>query len=143
MGAPGPLSSRSSPPELGPPGRVGPEGAVVLAVAAVRADEGCGQGESDECEDEHERHDWPPELNSLAEWIGRGPSVGLIGSCRKSQFKDNGCMKRSISTRDLARLMATWQSVDAGSAYERLAAGIRAAILDGRIPVGARLPAER
>ena len=52
-------------------------------------------------------------------------------------------MKRSISTRDLARLMATWQSVDAGSAYERLAAGIRAAILDGRIPVGARLPAER
>jgi DNA-binding transcriptional MocR family regulator len=44
----------------------------------------------------------------------------------------------------LARELGNWRTAgDAGPAYQGLADGIRLLIVDGRIPVGARLPSER
>jgi DNA-binding transcriptional MocR family regulator len=50
----------------------------------------------------------------------------------------------AVSGVHLARLLADWRLAAAsGPAYARLAAGIRALLLDGRLPLAARLPAER
>jgi DNA-binding transcriptional MocR family regulator len=76
--------------------------------------------------------------------FGDEPSIGLRWLSRKSQSMNNGLMlKRSIGPTELARLIARWQAADSGPIYERLAAALRAAVLDGRLPVGCRLPAER
>ena len=49
---------------------------------------------------------------------------------------------RSISSRDLARLLGDWRPGPA-PAYVALSGGVRLLVLDGRLPVGVRLPAER
>lgn len=49
----------------------------------------------------------------------------------------------SISGSHLARLLTDWRLASAGPAYARLAAAVRALVLDGRVPLAARLPAER
>lgn len=50
---------------------------------------------------------------------------------------------QDVGRRELARRLEGWRDADAGPMYERLAAGIRAALMDGRIPAASRLPAER
>lgn len=47
----------------------------------------------------------------------------------------------SISAGQLARLLGDWQGP--GPAYGRLAAAVRRLLLDGRLPLGARVPSER
>ncbi|MFC9916865.1 MocR-like transcription factor YczR [Agromyces binzhouensis] len=51
-------------------------------------------------------------------------------------------MEATLSARALETLLGDWRA-DGGSAYRTLADRIRLLILDGRIPVGTRLPAER
>jgi DNA-binding transcriptional MocR family regulator len=48
---------------------------------------------------------------------------------------------RKVSANHVRRLLPDLPA--GGPAYQRLAAGLRALILDGRLPLGARLPAER
>jgi DNA-binding transcriptional MocR family regulator len=49
-----------------------------------------------------------------------------------------------VSGVQLARLLADWRlAAPAGPAYARLAAAVRALLVDGRLPLAARLPAER
>nr|WP_236656582.1 PLP-dependent aminotransferase family protein [Streptacidiphilus jiangxiensis] len=43
----------------------------------------------------------------------------------------------------LDRALGDWQRADAGPAYRALAGGLRTLVLDGRVPVETRLPAER
>lgn len=50
-------------------------------------------------------------------------------------------MQRQISARGLARLLGAWQA--GGPAYRALAGGLRLLVLDGRLPLGTRLPGER
>src|SRR4249919_440186 len=60
---------------------------------------------------------------------------------------------RSVAETQLARLLGDWQGAQAGGpggpgravapGYARLAAAVRALLLDARLPAGARLPAER
>jgi DNA-binding transcriptional MocR family regulator len=57
---------------------------------------------------------------------------------------------RSVPDTQLARLLGDWQGTRAGGpgrggapGYARLAAAVRALLLDARLPAGARLPAER
>lgn len=47
----------------------------------------------------------------------------------------------SISAGQLARLLGDWEGP--GPAYVRLAAAVRRLLLDGRLPLGARVPSER
>ncbi|HWG94264.1 MAG TPA: PLP-dependent aminotransferase family protein [Mycobacteriales bacterium] len=50
----------------------------------------------------------------------------------------------SVSGVHLARLLADWRlALPSGPAYARLAAAVRALLVDGRLPLAARLPAER
>jgi len=51
-------------------------------------------------------------------------------------------MEATLSARALENLLGAWRA-DGGSAYRALADRIRLLILDGRIPVDTRLPAER
>src|SRR5947208_8160543 len=48
---------------------------------------------------------------------------------------------RKVSALHVGRLLGALPA--GGPAYQRLAAGLRALILDGRLPLGTRLPAER
>src|SRR5690242_20981492 len=48
---------------------------------------------------------------------------------------------RKVSALHVRRLLPALPP--GGPAYQRLATGLRALILDGRLPLGARLPAER
>ena len=48
---------------------------------------------------------------------------------------------RQVSATHVRRLLPELPA--AGPAYQRLAGGVRALILDGRLPLGTRLPAER
>jgi len=48
-----------------------------------------------------------------------------------------------ISARSLGLLLEAWRDDAAGPAYAALADRIRLLILDGRIPLGTRIPAER
>jgi DNA-binding transcriptional MocR family regulator len=48
-----------------------------------------------------------------------------------------------VSSRSAAALLAHWRDGREGPAYEALADAVRTLVIDGRIPVGARLPAER
>jgi len=50
---------------------------------------------------------------------------------------------RSIGLVSLTRHLGTWRSSGAGAAYWQLAAAVRLLILDGRLPLAARLPGER
>jgi DNA-binding transcriptional MocR family regulator len=57
---------------------------------------------------------------------------------------------RSITEAQLTRLLGDWRGMQAGGpgravapGYARLAAAVRALLLDARLPAGARLPAER
>ena len=57
---------------------------------------------------------------------------------------------RSVPEAQLVRLLGDWQDARAGGSgravapgYARLAAALRALLLDARVPAGARLPAER
>ncbi|NED95253.1 PLP-dependent aminotransferase family protein [Phytoactinopolyspora alkaliphila] len=51
---------------------------------------------------------------------------------------------QSFGGRQLARALGPWSRIeDSGPAYARLAAAIRMLILDGRVPLDARLPGER
>jgi DNA-binding transcriptional MocR family regulator len=43
----------------------------------------------------------------------------------------------------LAKLLPQWRSAGTGAAYSRLADAVSAVVLDGRVPAGARMPAER
>ena len=49
----------------------------------------------------------------------------------------------TLSARSLASLMTGWRDAITGPAYAALADRIRLLVLDGRIPLGTRLPAER
>ena len=49
----------------------------------------------------------------------------------------------SLSARALASLLRGWRDAARGPVYQELADRIRLLILDGRIPLGTRLPAER
>ena len=50
----------------------------------------------------------------------------------------------AVSGIHLARLLADWRlAAPAGPSYARLAAAVRALLVDGRLPLAARLPAER
>lgn len=49
----------------------------------------------------------------------------------------------SIAARTLATWLAAWRAGTSGPAYAALADRIRLLVLDGRVPIGARLPAER
>ncbi|HEX4444940.1 MAG TPA: PLP-dependent aminotransferase family protein [Galbitalea sp.] len=49
----------------------------------------------------------------------------------------------SLSARQLAQLLGDWRATDSGAAYFALSERIRLLILDGRIALGTRLPAER
>src|ERR1700710_1025455 len=48
-----------------------------------------------------------------------------------------------LSARALSLLLADWRAVPSGAAYSALADRIRLLIIDGRISLGSRLPAER
>jgi DNA-binding transcriptional MocR family regulator len=48
-----------------------------------------------------------------------------------------------LSARALSLLLSDWRASEIGAAYSALADRIRLLILDGRIPLGTRLPAER
>lgn len=50
---------------------------------------------------------------------------------------------RSIGLGPLIRHLGVWRSAGAGAAYRQLAAAVRLLILDGRLPLAARLPGER
>lgn len=49
----------------------------------------------------------------------------------------------SLSARALASLLSGWRDSGAASAYNALADRVRLLVLDGRIPLGTRIPAER
>src|ERR1019366_7803812 len=49
----------------------------------------------------------------------------------------------SVSARSLNQLLGDWRELETGPAYAGLADRIRLLVLDGRIPLGTRLPAER
>ncbi|HEY1531452.1 MAG TPA: PLP-dependent aminotransferase family protein [Galbitalea sp.] len=49
----------------------------------------------------------------------------------------------SLSARSMTQLLGDWRDSETGAAYAGLADRIRLLILDGRIPLGTRLPAER
>ncbi len=49
----------------------------------------------------------------------------------------------SISARALASVLSGWREATAAPAYSALAGRVRLLILDGRIPLGTRIPAER
>jgi DNA-binding transcriptional MocR family regulator len=49
----------------------------------------------------------------------------------------------SLSARALASLLANWRGTTSAPAYTALAGRIRLLIVDGRIPLGTRIPAER
>ncbi|HEU4652054.1 MAG TPA: winged helix-turn-helix domain-containing protein, partial [Croceibacterium sp.] len=51
-------------------------------------------------------------------------------------------MEATLSARALETLLGDWRG-DGGSAYRALADRIRLLVLDGRVPVDTRLPAER
>src|SRR6185437_15364074 len=59
---------------------------------------------------------------------------------RQSQFAKSGPVSITPTSR-LIELLGEWRR--GGPAHERLAATIRALVLDGRISIGSRLPAER
>lgn len=50
---------------------------------------------------------------------------------------------RSIGLLSLTRHLGAWRSSGAGAAYRQLAGAVRLLILDGRLPLAARLPGER
>ncbi|WP_224761143.1 GntR family transcriptional regulator [Brevundimonas aurantiaca] len=50
---------------------------------------------------------------------------------------------RSIGTASLIRHLGAWRAPGAGPAYRQLAGAVRLLILDGRLPLAARLPGER
>lgn len=50
---------------------------------------------------------------------------------------------RSISPVSLTRHLGPWRTPGAGAAYRQLAGAVRLLILDGRLPLAARLPGER
>lgn len=50
---------------------------------------------------------------------------------------------RSIGLGSLTRHLGAWRSSGAGAAYRQLAGAVRLLILDGRLPLAARLPGER
>lgn len=53
-------------------------------------------------------------------------------------------MSTSLSGDQLSRLLGDWRvSVTTGPSYDRLATATRALVLDGRVALGSRLPAER
>lgn len=53
-------------------------------------------------------------------------------------------MSTALTASQLGRLLGSWRPAGArGPGYDQLATGIRALVLDGRVPLGARLPAER
>jgi DNA-binding transcriptional MocR family regulator len=53
-------------------------------------------------------------------------------------------MSTSLSGLQLSRLLGSWRSTGpTGPGYDKLATGIRALVLDGRVPLSAQLPAER
>jgi len=52
-------------------------------------------------------------------------------------------MIRSIGTTSLTRQLGLWRGQGTGAAYRQLADGLRLLILDGRLPIGVRIPGER
>lgn len=50
---------------------------------------------------------------------------------------------RKIGATSLSRLMGTWQAESRGPAYRQIQQALRLLILDGRLPIGLRLPGER
>lgn len=52
-------------------------------------------------------------------------------------------MKRTIGTASLIRQLGLWRGQGGGAAYRQLADGVRLLILDGRLPIGVKLPGER
>ncbi|RYG15721.1 MAG: GntR family transcriptional regulator, partial [Caulobacteraceae bacterium] len=50
---------------------------------------------------------------------------------------------RSIGLISLTRHLGAWRAPGAGAAYRQLAGAVRLLILDGRLPLAARLPGER
>ncbi|WP_367269500.1 PLP-dependent aminotransferase family protein [uncultured Brevundimonas sp.] len=66
------------------------------------------------------------------------------GYRKKSQLCHSGPMSlRSIGLVSLTRHLGAWRSPGAGAAYRQLADAVRLLILDGRLPLAARLPGER
>ncbi|MEY9874976.1 DNA-binding transcriptional MocR family regulator [Streptacidiphilus sp. MAP12-33] len=51
--------------------------------------------------------------------------------------------RAAVRAAQLDRALGDWQRPDAGPAYRALAGGLRTLVLDGRVPVETRLPAER
>lgn len=50
---------------------------------------------------------------------------------------------RAIGTVSLTRHLGEWRMPGGGAAYRQLAGAVRLLILDGRLPLAARLPGER
>ncbi|HEY5231693.1 MAG TPA: winged helix-turn-helix domain-containing protein, partial [Galbitalea sp.] len=49
----------------------------------------------------------------------------------------------TLTARSLGQLLGNWREIAAGPAYLGLADRIRLLVLDGRVPLGTRIPAER
>jgi DNA-binding transcriptional MocR family regulator len=80
------------------------------------------------------------EVTCQSKWVN-----GLIS---RGQYFYSGLMTSravlaSLSARALASLLANWRGTTAAPAYTALADRIRLLIVDGRIPLGTRIPAER
>lgn len=73
-----------------------------------------------------------------------GRQMNDIGIESNIQLSDNGLMeRRSIGTASLARQLGIWHGQGRDPAYRQLANAVRLLILDGRLPLGTRLPGER
>ena len=64
-------------------------------------------------------------------------------ACRRSQFGEWTTLERRISARSFARLLGDWRPPDGRGLADALAEQIRLLVLDGRLPLQTRVPAER
>jgi DNA-binding transcriptional MocR family regulator len=69
----------------------------------------------------------------------------MIGLIFKSQFRDSGLVNtdRRVNGAHLVRLLGDWRTGPLPTAYAGLASRLRLLILDGRVPLHTRVPAER
>ncbi len=111
-----------------PPRRAGAGHAAVHAVA--------GRGERDENDDGRGSHGD----------ISMRPVSALIGLLGKVQFWQVDRMEemdRRIGARSVARLLGDWRPPDGRGLTDALADQVRLLVLDGRLPLHTRMPAER
>src|SRR5215210_7754762 len=75
---------------------------------------------------------------------GVGPMWRRVACQTRATWAIVAPMSTSLSGLQLSRLLGSWRSTGpTGPGYDKLATGIRALVLDGRVPLSAQLPAER